>query len=174
MAGFGFGWRMAKVAAAVVLLGRGIPMFFMGAESGEHRQFFNGSNSTLDLDAYLNGTAQGRIRAWYNTLLDLRSSHNIKGPSPLAVVYAQDQQLAFVRGRKRILHLVNFGGWSGWKSLGELNLSDGVYHELWNSTWPAFTVEGEGEHTNGGRNARLNRGSWLQVPDYGAVVLERI
>ena len=70
--------------------------------------------------------------------------------------------------------LVNFGGWSGWKSLGELNLSDGVYHELWNSTWPAFTVEGEGEHTNGGRNARLNRGSWLQVPDYGAVVLERI
>ena len=93
----------------------------------------------------------------------------------MTVAYAQDQQLAFVRGQGNEYYiLVNFGGWSGWKSLGELNLSDGVYHELRNSTWPAFTVEGEGEHTNGGRNARLHRGSWLQVPDYGVVILERI
>ena len=175
VAGFGFGWRMAKVAAAVVLMGRGIPMFFMGAESGEHLQFFNGTHTALDLDRYLTGEGQGRIRAWYNALLDLRGSQNIKGPSPLAVVYAQDQQLAFVRGNGNEYYtLVNFGGWSGWKSLAELNLSDGVYRELWNSTWPAFAVEGEGEHTNGGRDARLHRGSWLQVPDYGVVILERI
>jgi hypothetical protein len=45
---------------------------------------------------------------------------------------------------------------------------------LWNSTWPVFAVEGEGEHTNGGRDARLHRGSWLQVLDYGVVILERI
>ena len=36
----------------------------------------------------------------------------------------------------------------------------GLYRELWNSTWPAFVVESEDEHTNGGRDARLHRGSW--------------
>jgi hypothetical protein len=91
------------------------------------------------------------------------------------VVYAQDQQLCFVRGHQgEYFTLANFGGWEGWKSLAELNLPDGRYRELWNSTWPAFAVESEGEHTNGGRNATLRRESWLHVPDYGAVILERI
>jgi 1,4-alpha-glucan branching enzyme len=89
---------MAKVAAAVVLMGRGIPMLFMGGESGEHRQFLNGSSDTLDLDAYLADNGRERIRAWFNSLLELRVNSNVKGPSPLAVVYAQEQQLGFVRG----------------------------------------------------------------------------
>ena len=114
------------------------------------------------------------IRAWFNSLLDLRGSDRIKGPSPLAVVYAQDQQLAFLRGQAGdYFTLANFGGWSGWKPLAELNLPDGDYRELWNSTWPAFAVESEDEHTNGGRDAHLDRGDWLQVPDYGVVILER-
>jgi hypothetical protein len=72
--------------------------------------------------------------------------------------------------------LLNFGGWSGKKRLSELNLGEGVYRELWNSTWPAFAIacEDEGEHTNGGREARLHRGSELEIPDYGAIVLERV
>ena len=175
VAGFGRGWRMAKVAAAVTLLGRGIPMFFMGGESGEHRQFFNGSDEALDLAAYLAEPGRDRIRAWFNALLDLRGSDNIKGPAPLEVAYAQDQQLAFSRGQRGEYYtLANFGGWAGRKSLAELNLPDGLYRELWNSTWPAFAVEGEGEHTNGGREARLGRGSQLHIPDFGAVVLERV
>jgi hypothetical protein len=44
---------------------------------------------------------------------------------------------------------------------------------LWNSTWPAFAVENEDEHTNGGRTACLHRGNWLQIPDYGVAILER-
>jgi hypothetical protein len=66
--------------------------------------------------------------------------------------------------------LLNFGGWSGHKNLGQLNLPWGEYRELWNSTWPAFAIEAEreGEHTNGGRDARLDRGDWLHIPDYGA------
>jgi hypothetical protein len=44
---------------------------------------------------------------------------------------------------------------------------------LWNSTWPAFAVEGECEHTKAAA-MRLHHGSWLQVPDYGVVILERI
>jgi len=174
VAGWGRGWRMAKVAAALVLMGRGIPMLFMGGESGEHRQFLNGSSDTLDLGAYLADSGRERIRAWFNSLLELRVNSNVKGPSPLAVVYAQEQQLGFVRGQgSEYYTLANFGGWSGWKSLAELNLPGGVYRELWNSTWPAFAVENEDEHTNGGRTARLHRGNWLQIPDYGVVILER-
>lgn len=69
---------------------------------------------------------------------------------------------------------MNFGPWAGWKPLWELNLPDGRYRELWNSTWPAFQVEFEDEHANGGRDARLRRGDWLHVPDYGPLVLERV
>jgi 1,4-alpha-glucan branching enzyme len=39
VAGPGQGLRRNKVAAAATLLGRGIPMWFMGAESGEWSQF---------------------------------------------------------------------------------------------------------------------------------------
>jgi hypothetical protein len=50
--------------------------------------------------------------------------------------------------------VVNFGGWSGCKSLSVSNLPHYTYRELWNSTWPAFQVEWEDEPTNGGRDAR--------------------
>jgi 1,4-alpha-glucan branching enzyme len=174
IAGFGRGWRMAKVAAAVTMMGRCIPMLFMGGESGEHRQFFKGSSETLDLQGYLGDAGRGRIRAWFNSLLDLRGSNNIKGPAPIEVVYAQEQQLAFVRGHAAEYYtIVNFGGGAAWKSLAELNLPHAVYRERWNSTWPAFAVENEDEHTNGGRDAHLHRGSWLNVPPYGVVILER-
>lgn len=122
VAGYGQGWRMSKVAAAGTLMSRGIPLFFMGGESGVDKQF------------------------------------------------------AFSRGQNDdFFVLLNFGGWSGHKSLGELNLPSGEYCELWNSTWPAFAIqaEHEGEHTNDGRDARLSRQDWLHVPDYGAVILQR-
>ena len=69
---------------------------------------------------------------------------------------------------------MNFGGWAGGKSLAELNLPNRRYRELWNSTWPAFSVENENEHTNGGRRAVLHRGHGLHIPDYGVVILERV
>jgi hypothetical protein len=72
--------------------------------------------------------------------------------------------------------LLNFGGWAGWKPLAELNVPDGTYCELWNSTWPAFAIESEeeDEHMNWGRDARLTRADWLHIPDYGVVVLSRV
>ena len=172
--GFGRGLRRAKVASCVTLLSRGVPMHFMGAEAGEFKQFMQGSAETLDLDSYETGE-RARLVAWTNALLNLRRGNSaIQGPSPLAVVYAQDEKLAWSRGEGGdYFILVNFGGWTGWSSLAELNLPEHRYRELWNSTWPAFQVESEDEHTNGGRDARLDRGSWLQIPDYGAVILER-
>ncbi|CAN5649577.1 hypothetical protein BH09BAC4_BH09BAC4_48830 [soil metagenome] len=174
VANFGNGWRMSKVAAAVTLLGRGIPMFFMGEESGEQKQFQFGSSESLDLTDYLQDVGRSKIRSWFNVLLDLRDQNAIKGPSPITVIYAQDQLMGFTRGQSNdYFILVNFGGWSGFKSLSALNLSSGVYRELWNSTWPAFAVEAENERSNGGRDARLQSGMNLQIPAYGVVILEK-
>jgi hypothetical protein len=85
--------------------------------------------------------------------------------------------LATSRGQRGDYFVVlNFGGGAGFHNLGSLNLPDGTYRELWNSTWPAFAISGEneGEHSNGGRDARLGRSNALHIPDYGAVILERV
>jgi 1,4-alpha-glucan branching enzyme len=177
IAGWRRGWRMNKVAAAATLLSRGIPMFFMGEEAGEHQQFSFGGNSSLDLDNYLRNEDRSRIRNWWCELLLLRRNPSLQGPAPLDVCFAEGQLLAFTRGQRGdFFIMLNFGGWAGHHNLGYLNLPEGDYRELWNSTWPVFAVRGEDEdeHTNGGRNARLNRSHGLHIPDYGVVVLERI
>jgi len=176
VAGYGQGWRMSKVAAAATLMSRGIPLFFMGAESGEDKQFAFGTDQKLNLTDYLSNSDRGRIRAWWKKLCELHDDSRVKGPSPLRVCFAEDQVLAFTRGQSGdFFVLLNFGGWSGHKNLGQLNLPSGEYRELWNSTWPAFAIEAEheGEHTNGGRDVRLHRGHSLHIPDYGAVILQR-
>lgn len=174
--GYGQGLRRNKVAAAATLLSRGIPLWFMGAESGESAQFTSHGNIALDLDSYLIDDFRGRVRSWWNVLCDLRRGNSkIQGPAPLVVHFAEGEVLIFSRGGGQEFFVVlNFGSWFGWRPLAELNLPDWRYKELWNSTWPAFAVENEDEHSNGGRDARLHRGSWLQVPDYGVVVLERV
>lgn len=177
VAGPGRGLRRSKVANAATLLARGIPLSFMGAETGEWRQFPKGGDQTLDLDYYERDIAAGRLRDWWNRVAEIRRGNpRLEGPSPLRVTFAQEQMLAFSRGEANDLFvLLNFGGWSGWRSLAELNLPDGEYKELLNSTWGNYRVdsEGEDEHSNGGWDARLHRGNWLHIPDYGAVVLER-
>jgi 1,4-alpha-glucan branching enzyme len=172
----GRGSRMSKVAAAVSLLSRGIPMFFMGAESAEERQFLFGADDVLDLGGYLASSDRCRVRAWWREMCRMRTSPVIRGPSPIDVRVAEGHLLAFTRGQGgEIFVVANFGsGTHRRKPLTDLNLPDGVYRELWNSTWPAFAVEHESEHTNGGRDARLHRGRWLDIPADGAVVLERV
>jgi 1,4-alpha-glucan branching enzyme len=174
VAGYGRGLRMSKVAAAAALLPRGIPMFFMGAESGEYRQFQMGRADTLDLNHYEHYHQLTRVRHWWSVLCRLRQSPALKGPAKLEVSFADGQILAFARGLGDDYFVVlNFGGWAGHKSLAELNLPARQYCELWNSTWPAFAAESEDEHANGGRNARLTRRDWLHIPDYGVVILQR-
>lgn len=179
VAGWGQGLRMSKVAAAGSLLARGIPMFFMGAESAEVSQFLMGSSQPLDLDFYQADPDRSRIRAWWREMTLLHRNPSIQGPSPIDVAFADQQILAFSRGsRGDYFVVVNFGGWTGGINLGVMNLPSGTYRELWNSTWPAFAIvsesEDQHEHTNGGRDARLGRDHMLNVPDYGAVVLERV
>ena len=177
IAGWKRGFRMSKVAAAATMFSRGIPMFFMGAEAGEDAQFTNGEATTLDLSLYLADAGRTKVRSWWKEMVKMRRSPLIAGPSPLEVRFAQEQLLGISRGNRGELYvLLNFGGWAGWRSLGELNLPDGTFCELWNSTWPAFAIESEDEdeHMNWGRDARLNRGNWLNIPDYGVVVLSRV
>ncbi len=177
VAGWKRGLRMSKVAAAATILSRGIPMFFMGAEAAEDRQFTNGGTDRLPLDVYLSDPSKSAVRDWWKEMLRLRRSAAITGPSRLDVKYAQEQMLGFTRGdRGDFYMLLNFGGFAGWKSLAELNLPEGTFCELWNSTWPTFAiaVEDENEHMNWGRDARLTRGNWLHSPDYGVIVLARV
>ena len=72
--------------------------------------------------------------------------------------------------------VLNFGGWAGFHNLGYINLPEGTDRELWSSTWPTFAISGEneGEHSNGGRDARLGRSNALHIPNYGAVIFERV
>lgn len=175
--GPGQGLRRSKIANAATLLARGIPLSFMGTETGEWRQFSKGGDQTLDLDHYEQDTTACSLRNWWNILTEIRRGNpRLEGPSPLRVAFAQERMLAFTRGEANdFFILLNFGDWSGWRSLSELNLPDGEYKELVNSTWGDYRVdcEGEDEHSNGGWDARLHRDNWLHIPDYGAVVLEK-
>lgn len=175
VAGPGQGLRRSKVASAATLLSRGIPLSFMGAETGEWRQFHKDGEQVLDLNHYEQDGAACCLRNWWNRLSEIRRGNpRLEGPSPLRVNFAQQGMLAFTRGEANDLFiLLNFSGWSGWRSLAELNLPDGEYKELLNSTWGDYRVEWEDEHANGGWDAHMHRGDWLNIPDYGVVMLEK-
>jgi 1,4-alpha-glucan branching enzyme len=172
VAGYGRGLRINKVAAVVTLLGRGIPMFFMGEESGEAGQFAQDSDADLDLTNYETDLNRRRVRAWWQTLLNLRRGNpRIQGPAPLAVHYVEGPALAFSRGEYHDYFVViNFGDAELTRKLKILNLPGGTYREVWNSTYPDFQVEWENEYRNWGN---LERDQILHIPDNGAVILER-
>jgi hypothetical protein len=115
------------------------------------------------------------VRAWWNKLGELRrGNHCIEGPAPVRIHYAQDGVLAFSRGEQADWFVVlNFGDRAGERSLTTLNLPDGGYKEVLNSTWGDYQVEWEDEHPNGGWDARLRREYNLNVPDCGVVILAR-
>ena len=152
-------------------------MWFMGAEAGEWLQFTKDGDAALDLDRYESDPSAQQLRNWWRDLCRLRRNNaRIQGPSPLRVQFVDQNLLALSRGDgSDYFVLLNFGSWSGWRSLGELNLPNGDYKELLNSTWGSYRLssEAEDEHDNGGWGAHLGRGSWLNVPDYGVVVLEK-
>jgi 1,4-alpha-glucan branching enzyme len=98
VAGWKRGLRMSKVAAAATLCSRGIPMYFMGSESGEHEQFHLGTPTVLNLDYYFANPDRRHVRPWWRELNLLRRNPCIQGPSPLQVHFAAEQLLAFSRG----------------------------------------------------------------------------
>jgi hypothetical protein len=61
------------------------------------------------------------------------------------------------------------------QNLGWLSLPNGgaSYKEIFNSSWPAYRVEGEDNFTNGSYDAVLTSDSIINLPEVGGVVLER-
>lgn len=175
VAGVGRGYRMSKVAAAATLLARGIPMWFMGAEYAEWRGFSKDGRGPIEIE--FGGDARSTVRRWWQDLCKLRLGNpRVQGPAPLAVSHAQAQTLAFTRGDNADLFvLLNFGGNAGTRWLADFGLPDGSYKELLNSTWNLYGIgaEGEEEHSNGGWDARLGRGSTFELAPYSVLVLER-
>lgn len=179
---FGQGYQMAKALGSLTLLTNGIPMLFMGQEIGETDSFsFDNNNQWINpqnVDLLpATATDQTRILAWFRQLMGLRndSSKGLQGDPNYQVVATGRRTVAFSCGsNQRLFAIVTFGTPDQQQDSGWLGLPAGsAYKEIFNSSWPAFQVESETEHSNGGYDAQISSGQLLNLPYIGAVVLER-
>lgn len=176
------GLQMAKALGTVSLLSNGIPMLFMGQEYGETRYFSFGNDGPItnpqvhDLPLS-EATDNTRVLEWFRSLMGLRrdDSKGLKGNDNYQVVSTGRRTIAFTCGRDaRLFAVVTFGTPDQRQDSSWLGLPDGrQYKEIFNSSWPAFQVEFEQERTNGSYDAWISKGSILNLPWIGAVVLEQ-
>jgi 1,4-alpha-glucan branching enzyme len=179
---FGQGFRMAKAVGALVLLSNGVPMLFMGEEVAETR-FFSFDNAGLVTNPQAHDlppaseTDNTRVLAWFRSLMGLRNdpAKGVRGDSNAQSVRTGRRTVAFTCGSwPSLFAIVTFGTPDTRQDSSWLGLpGGGTYKEIFNSSWPAFRVESEPEHTNGGYDAQISSGQLLNLPPVGAVVLER-
>jgi 1,4-alpha-glucan branching enzyme len=179
---WGGGRRMAKAVGAAALLAKGIPMLFMGQEAGEDEPFHFGMDDLGDTRRYLRladyeqlGNDHNRILAWFRDLIGLRNNpaNLLRGDDDQSVKIGH-KTVAFTRGWGRVFVIATFGTPDQRQDLGWLGLpGGGPYKEIFNSSWPAYQVQGEFQSANGGYNAQLWSGNVVNLPSIGAVVLER-
>jgi 1,4-alpha-glucan branching enzyme len=179
---FDLGFQLAKAVGAVTLLGRGVPMLFMGQEVAETRPFsFDNNGPVVDPQVHdvTDGSAgdQTRVLAWFRSLMGLRNDpiKGLRGNDSAQVVATGRRTLAFTcGGNQDLFAVVTFGTPDQNQDSSWLGLPGGsTFKEIFNSSWPAFQVESEPEHTNGGYDAQISSGQNLNLPFVGAVVLER-
>ncbi len=173
---------MAKALGTLTLLSNGIPMLFMGHEYGETIPcYFDITNSYLNPQQYdlaaASATDNTRILAWFRQIMGLRNdpTKGLQGDSNYQSVQIGNRTVAFTCGTGGSLFtVVTFGTPNQQQNSAWLGLPPGCsYKEIFNSSWPAFQVELESEHTNGGYMANIQSGQLLQLPYIGALVLER-
>jgi 1,4-alpha-glucan branching enzyme len=182
----GKGWEMSQIAAAGTFFARGVPMIFMGQESGEWMQFgqdndklssYNpGTGNTwwddrLDLSEYETHDGRTKLRDWYRKMIDLRKQDDQSlALAPIEIVHIHDDNgvAAFTRDGGKYLVVMNFKG-NSWQryNVGR----SGRYREVANTSWPAFNLGGHVERTRGGDDA--HQISDVPLPAYGVVVLRR-
>lgn len=176
------GFRMSKAVGTLVLLSNGVPMLFMGQEVAETRPFSfdNSGLMTNPQDHDLppaSATDQTRVLTWFRQLLGLRNDGNkgLRGDANVMHVGEGHRTIAFGCGNGEALFVVVTMGTANQRQDSSwLGLPGGAaYKEIFNSSWPAFQVEFEAEHSNGGYDAQIRRGAILNLPFIGAVVLER-
>ena len=182
----GKGWEMSQLAAAGTVLGRGIPMLFMGQEAGELLQFGQddgklrdhnpGTGNTwwddrLALHTYESNPGRSKVREWYQRMFQIRRQDPEAFAWPrIAVTHLHDANgiLAFTRDEGRYLVVLNFKG-QDWPKY-RVGVA-GRYRELANTSWPQYNLGGYAERTRGGDQAH-----WIdavKIPAYGAVVFQR-
>ena len=180
---FGQGCQLAKALGTLTLLSNGVPMLFMGQEAGETAAFSFDSNApALNPQAYDlppgSATDNTRVLAWFRQLMGLRNdaAQGLQGNANYQVVATGNRTIAFTCGSWQSLFVVvTFGTANQQQDSSWLGLPAGSsYKEIFNSSWPAFQVEFEQEHTNGSYDARINSGQILNLPFMGAVVLQRV
>ncbi len=175
----GKGWEMSQIGAAMTILGRGVPMLFMGQESGEWTQFGKGPGGPngshwdqhrLDLSSYEVDHGRTKLRHWYTSLIDLRRAHLwdfAAGDVQVPHVHNENGVVAFTRAGGKYLVALNFS----WRSYSDYDVGvHGFYKEIANTSWPVFNL-GSPETTRGGDFHHPLGG--VPIPAYGAVVLER-
>lgn len=187
----GKGWEMNQLAAAGTILGRGIPMLFMGQEAGETMQFGQdngqlpahrpaahdpGTGATwwddrLPLDAYEADPGRTKVRSWTKKMLEIRRGDlgRLAGSDiEITHIHNDNGVVAFSRDGGKYVVVLNFknGSWDHY----DIGVR-GRYQELANTSWPAFNLAGYPEKTRGGETA--HEISDVPIPSYGAVVLVR-
>jgi 1,4-alpha-glucan branching enzyme len=187
----GKGWEMNQLAAAGTILGRGVPMLFMGQEAGETMQFGQdndklparspgahdpgtGSNwwdDRLALDAYEADPGRSKLRAWTRRMLEIRRGDlgRLAGSDvEITHIHNDNGVVAFTRDGGKYVVVLNFknGSWDRY----DIGVR-GRYQELANTSWPAFNLGGYPEKTRGGGTAHDI--SDVPIPSYGAVALVR-
>jgi 1,4-alpha-glucan branching enzyme len=183
---FGQGFQMAKAIGTLVLLADGIPMIFMGQEGGEDNDFFFDYYPALDrnnptffarLSLYETlGDDHNRILAWFRDLMGLRNNpaNGIRGDD-YEIVGRGYKTVAFTRAYNRFFVILSMGTTDTRQTLSWLGLPPGgTYKEIFNSSWPVYSVVQEVNYTNGSYWATLNANSVINVPPIGGIVLERL
>jgi 1,4-alpha-glucan branching enzyme len=176
------GFQMAKAIGTIPLLARGVPILFMGEEVAETRAFsFDNTGIVTNPQQHdlapAAATDNTRVLAWFRALMRLRNdpSKGLRGDATYQVASTGRRTVAFTCGVWQSLFVVvTFGTEDQRQDSGWLGLPGGAtFKEIFNSSWPAFQVEFEAEHTNGGYDAQIQSGQILNLPFIGAVVLER-
>jgi 1,4-alpha-glucan branching enzyme len=183
---YGLGFQTSKALGTVALLAHGVPMLFMGQEGGEDEDFFfdyDPAANRADLRYFARlqlyadlGNERNRIFAWYRDLLGLRNdtSAGLRGNDSQGLGQGY-RTLAFSRAGGRFFVIATFGTPDTRQNLGWLQLPNGgaSYKEIFNSSWPAYSVAMEPNFSNGSYDAVLTRDSTVNLPPVGGIVLER-
>lgn len=168
------GLRMSKAIGTAALLAKGIPMLFMGQEAGEDLSFSFDQTTMLRLDYYETDINHSRVLLWFQHLIGLRkdSHKGFQGDDNQAVKTGY-KTIAFTRGWGSCFVICTFGTSDTRQNTAWLGLPSTAYKEIFNSSWPDYQVEWEPNQTNGGYDAVIYSGDIINLPEIGAVVLER-
>lgn len=165
------------VAAAMTLLGPGVPLFFMGEEVGASLpyRFVDFANAREDYHALRRGGG-ARLFRYYADLIRLRLQHPALRSRNAAVIYVHDANrlLAFRRWNDGqdllVIASLNNAPYADGYVLRSAGLTDGRWREIFNSDAPAY---GGGGIDNGGELSALGGALNVRLPANAVVVLER-